>query len=148
MAKDSIELSPKYGLNPTIKMCFYCGEESGEIAIMGRIREKGANGKPVKDSDIEAPRQMLLDYQPCEKCKEKLKDKFLIYRTEPAEGRLPVFARDRIATAYVGIPKEKAKEFLDDCLNISEEEKEHVIEKNGLMLDNEGFDLLFKESEK
>lgn len=148
MAKDSIELSPKHGLNPTIKMCFYCGEESGEIAIMGRIREKGANGKPIKDSDVEAPRQMLLDYQPCEKCKEKLKDKFLIYRTEPAEGRLPVFARDRIATAYVGIPKEKAKEFLDDCLNISEEEKEHVIEKNGLMLDNEGFDLLFKESKK
>lgn len=148
MAKDSIELSPKHGLNPTIKMCFYCGEESGEIAIMGRIRERGANGKPVKDSDVEAPRQMLLDYQPCEKCKEKLKDKFLIYRTEPAEGRLPVFARDRIATAYVGIPKEKAKEFLDDCLNISEEEKEHVIEKNGLMLDNEGFDLLFKESKK
>lgn len=148
MAKDSIELSPKHGLNPTIKMCFYCGEESGEIAIMGRIRERGANGKPIKDSDVEAPRQMLLDYQPCEKCKEKLKDKFLIYRTEPAEGRLPVFARDRIATAYVGIPKEKAKEFLDDCLNISEEEKEHVIEKNGLMLDNEGFDLLFKESKK
>lgn len=148
MAKDSIELSPKHGLNPTIKMCFYCGEESGEIAIMGRIRERGANRKPIKDSDVEAPRQMLLDYQPCEKCKEKLKDKFLIYRTEPAEGRLPVFARDRIATAYVGIPKEKAKEFLDDCLNISEEEKEHVIEKNGLMLDNEGFDLLFKESKK
>lgn len=148
MAKDSIELSPKYGLNPTIKMCFYCGEESGEIAIMGRIRERGADGRPVKNSDIEAPRQMLLDYQPCEKCKEKLKDRFLIYRTESAEGRLPVFARNRIATAYVGIPKEKAKEFLDDCLNISEEEKEQVIEKNGLMLDNEGFDLLFKESEK
>ena len=148
MAKDSIELSPKYGLNPTIKMCFYCGEESGEIAIMGRIREKGTDGRPVRGSDVEAPKHMFLDYQPCEKCKEKLKDRFLVYRTEPADGRLPVFAKDRIATAYVGIPKEKAKEFLDDCLNVSEEEKQQIIEKNGLMLDNNGFDLIFRGSEK
>lgn len=67
-----IEISPKHGLNPTIPVCFWCGKEKNEIALLGRIREKTTNrfGANVtkRDSDIEAPRKMVLDYEPCDEC--------------------------------------------------------------------------------
>ena len=61
MSKDSIKLSPKYGVNATIPICFFCGKEKNEIALLGKI------GK--RDEDIEAPKNMLIDYEPCESCK-------------------------------------------------------------------------------
>lgn len=60
----SIRISPKYGVNPTIPVCFFCGEEKNEVALLGRIG-KGKN-------DIEAPHHMILDYEPCEECKKKM----------------------------------------------------------------------------
>lgn len=69
-----IEISPKHGLNPTIPVCFWCGKEKNEIALLGRIREKTTNrfGANVtkRDSDIEAPRRMVLDYEPCDGCQK------------------------------------------------------------------------------
>jgi len=58
----SIALSPKYGVNPTIPVCFWCGEEKNEIALLGRI----GNGR--RHEDFEAPMHMVLDYEPCDKC--------------------------------------------------------------------------------
>lgn len=67
-----IEVSPKHGLNPTIPVCFWCGKDKNEIALLGRIREKTKNryGANVtkRDSDIEAPRRMVIDYEPCDEC--------------------------------------------------------------------------------
>lgn len=67
-----IEISPKHGLNPTIPVCFWCGKDKNEIALLGRIREKTTNrfGANVtkRDSDIEAPRKTILDYEPCDEC--------------------------------------------------------------------------------
>ena len=66
-----IELSPKHGLNATIPICFWCGETKNEIALLGRMREKDPHtGKAVRGSDLEAPMQMVLDYEPCDKCRE------------------------------------------------------------------------------
>lgn len=67
-----IEVSPKHGLNPTIPVCFWCGKDKNEIALLGRIREKiknryGAN-VTKQDSDIEAPSRMVIDYEPCDEC--------------------------------------------------------------------------------
>lgn len=64
MAK-SIPLSPKHGLNPTIPVCAWCGEPKNEIALMGRIKTN------VKGEDPEAPMHCVLDYEPCDKCKEQ-----------------------------------------------------------------------------
>lgn len=60
--RNSIKLSPKYGVNPTIPICFWCGEDKNEIALLGRI------GDGRKGEDIEAPMHMVLDYNPCDKC--------------------------------------------------------------------------------
>ena len=60
---NSIRLSPKYGVNPTIPVCFWCGEEKNEIALMGHI------GDGRKHEDFEAPRYAVIDYEPCDKCR-------------------------------------------------------------------------------
>ena len=56
-----IKISPKYGLNPTIPVCFWCGKQKNEIALMGRMTD-----------DIEAPKNMVLDYEPCEECQSHM----------------------------------------------------------------------------
>lgn len=60
---NSIPLSPKHGLNPTIPCCAWCGKEKKEIALMGRIKTS------VKGEDPEAPMHCVLDYEPCDDCK-------------------------------------------------------------------------------
>ena len=71
---NGIEVSPKHGLNPTIPVCFWCGKDKNEIALLGRIREKTKNryGANVtkRDSDIEAPPRMVIDYEPCDECQK------------------------------------------------------------------------------
>ena len=56
-----IKISPKHGLNPTIPVCFWCGKQKNEIALMGRMTD-----------DIEAPKNMVLDYVPCEECQRHM----------------------------------------------------------------------------
>lgn len=56
-----IKISPKHGLNPTIPVCFWCGKQKSEIALMGRMKD-----------DIEAPKNMVLDYEPCEECQSHM----------------------------------------------------------------------------
>jgi hypothetical protein len=58
--RKSIRLSEKHGLNPTLAVCAWCGEETGEIALLGYM------GK----GDPEAPRRAVLNYEPCPKCSE------------------------------------------------------------------------------
>ena len=60
MSKGS-KISPKHGLNPTIPVCFWCGKQKNEIALMGRMK-----------GDIEAPKNMVLDYVPCEECQNHM----------------------------------------------------------------------------
>lgn len=57
MPKD-IKISPKFGLNPTIPKCFYCGEDKNELIIVGRLPD-----------DQEAPKNAVWDKEPCDKCK-------------------------------------------------------------------------------
>lgn len=74
----SIEISPKYGVNPTIPICFWCGKEKNEIALMGRVRKKdtrntayGTRSTRVVDNDVEMPMHMVLNYEPCDCCMEQ-----------------------------------------------------------------------------
>lgn len=60
----SIKVSPKYGVNPTIPVCFFCGKPKNEIALMGKMGGRS--------EDLEAPRNMVLDYEPCDECKEMM----------------------------------------------------------------------------
>lgn len=55
----SLTLSPKHGVNPSVEICFYCGEGKGVILF----------GKLKGWSDREAPSQVCLDHEPCDKCR-------------------------------------------------------------------------------
>lgn len=57
MAK-GIRLSEKHGVNATIPKCFYCNEDKNEIILTGRLPD-----------DAEAPKGMVWDKEPCDKCK-------------------------------------------------------------------------------
>lgn len=59
---DNFEISPAFGLNPTIVKCFWCGEDIN-VRLMGRIRNDICD-------DVLAPDHMIFDYKPCPKCKE------------------------------------------------------------------------------
>jgi len=55
----SIRLHKEHGVNPTIPQCFICGEDKNELVLFGAAY-KG-----------QVPMHMIVNYEPCEKCKEK-----------------------------------------------------------------------------
>lgn len=81
----SIKLSPKHGLNPTLPVCFFCGETKNEIALLGKIGKRG--------EDLEAPKKVILDYEPCDACKEKFAQGVLLVEVTNSpntEGQFPI----------------------------------------------------------
>lgn len=55
---DSIRLHPKHGLNPTMPVCIWCGQDTGEIVLLGAAYEG------------EAPHRMVMNAEPCDSCRE------------------------------------------------------------------------------
>lgn len=84
---NNIKLSKKYGVNPTIPICAFCGQPKNEIALMGHI------GDGRKGEDFEAPKNIILDYEPCDECKEKWAQGVAIIevsRTPMCDGQPPI----------------------------------------------------------
>lgn len=76
MKNGNIRLSEKHGLNPSIPVCYYCGEAKNEVALLGRL-----------PGDEEAPRYCCLDKQPCDKCQELLEKGVMFIKVrDGAEG--------------------------------------------------------------
>ena len=61
-----LRLHSKYGVNPTIACCYLCGKEKNELALLGA----GYKG--------EAPKYMIIDYIPCDWCKDNMKQGIVI----------------------------------------------------------------------
>ncbi|MDR2022086.1 MAG: hypothetical protein LBQ71_02265 [Hungatella sp.] len=100
-AEKGIRLHPKYGLNPTMPMCFYCGKPKGEIALLGAS---------YKD---EAPTCMIVGIEPCSVCKENFADYTLLVEAEGIEEYTPgQRVKDRVKPTgrWCAIRKE--------CLNV------------------------------
>ena len=66
-----VRLSKKYGMNPSMSVCFFCGKVKNEIALVGKIDKKDENGKII-ERDVEAPKYAIYDYEPCDECKKKM----------------------------------------------------------------------------
>lgn len=67
----SIQLHPEHGVNPTVAVCFFCWEDTGEVVLLGRSYK----GK--------APMRMVMDYNPCDSCKEKFEQGILFIEVTP-----------------------------------------------------------------
>ncbi len=58
----SIRVSEKHGVNPSMGVCFFCGEDDGTIILPGRL-----------EGDKEAPRRAVWSHEPCPTCKDYMK---------------------------------------------------------------------------
>ena len=116
---NSIKLSPKYGVNPTIPVCFFCGESKNEIALMGHI------GDGRKHEDFEAPKYVVLDYVPCDCCMEKFSQGVLIIEVTrtPLPDNRPQIAEGAYPTGrHVVVRKGALPNFEGDkCLMLDKE---------------------------
>lgn len=65
-----ITLHPEFGVNPSLDICFWCGEPKG-VALLGRNKGR------------EAPRQMVTSYEPCDTCKENFALGILVLEVTP-----------------------------------------------------------------
>ena len=71
--KDTIELSPKHGVNPSILHCECCGKDYG-IAMFGRLK-----------GDVEAPRDVMQGF--CDDCKAVIDQRgVMIVEVKDGEG--------------------------------------------------------------
>lgn len=90
----NIPLSPKHGVNPIIPVCFWCGKEKNEIALLGKVGKE----------DVQAPMHMVLNYDPCDECKENWeKGVALLEITERAtDNRPPMTAQGGLSVYPTG----------------------------------------------
>jgi len=70
----SIRISEKHGINPTIPLCFFCNQPKNEVILAGRLLD-----------DVEAPRNAVWNKEPCDTCKEYMKQGILLISTKDGE---------------------------------------------------------------
>lgn len=103
--KDEISLHPKYGLNPSVGICFWCGQETGEILLFGYA---------IKE---EAPRRVTASYAPCDECSRKWEQGFVFLEAalEPlAEGQPEISPGAYPTGNYAVINPEAATKIMGD----------------------------------
>lgn len=61
MTGGSINLSPKYGVNPSVLHCFICGKKTG-LALLGKLKD-----------DAEAPHDISNPNELCDDCKKGIR---------------------------------------------------------------------------
>ena len=100
----SIRLNKKYGLNPTMPICLYCGKSKNEIILLGASYKE------------EAPHSMVVDYRPCEECEKKMKS--YVALLEANEDKKPtgniVWIKRTAWKKMFNIPKPKTIGFIDN----------------------------------
>lgn len=98
----SITVSKKHGVNPSVLACYICGEDSGGLAMLGRL-----------PGDAEAPRRMTLRDERCPSCTEKLKTKVALIRVKHgSEGEDP----HRMGEVYFALDSEIVRIVTPDSL--------------------------------
>lgn len=130
---NKIKLSEKYGVNPTIPLCFWCGNERDAIAFLGHI------GDGRKGEDFEAPISAVLDYEPCDICKENMnKGVTLIEVSESCVVKTQPPIRDSFypTSRWCVISQELAERIFGTC------------ETKIILVDNEIYNKLFEEEPK
>lgn len=135
MASKSITMSPKYGVNPTIPVCFFCGEEKQEIALLGKLK-----------GDVEAPHRMCLDYEPCEKCKQAFTQGILLVGvvTHPLPDNRPPIQENLYPTgSYMLVTESFIERFLADDVKT----KEQVLKIRKMLLEEPVIQHLQKQAE-
>lgn len=68
----SVILDEKHGVNPSVSCCFICGSDVG-VVLWGQLTAKTAQafteGGTPTERHGEAPRKVVVDQEPCDKCR-------------------------------------------------------------------------------
>lgn len=123
----TLRLSPKHGVNPTIPVCFFCGEDKQEIMLLGKI---GA-----KNEDLEAPMRAVYDYEPCDKCKALMAQGITLIgvnNTRAQEGQPPI-QKDLYPTGKWCVMRPEAVKRIFD---LPDEKMEAILEKKMVLMDD------------
>jgi hypothetical protein len=59
LEEKDLKLHPEYGANPSMGVCFWCGEDDGRVLLLGY--NGGAKASP----------RTIAGYEPCAKCRER-----------------------------------------------------------------------------
>ena len=134
---NSITLSKEHGVNPTIPVCFFCGEPRNEVALLGKLKD-----------DKEASMYSIIDYEPCESCKEKMSYGVTLIGVvdkQPEDNRPPVKASNLENDLYP--TGSWCVITVDDFCEIFEvEDKESI--PNAIYLDQELLNKFLEETEQ
>lgn len=118
--KDSITLSPKYGLNSSLLKCFVCGKDAG-IALLGKLK-----------NDEKAPKEMTDKTIFCNDCQNVInQDGLLVISVRDSESGDNPYRTGKM----VGITKEAKNRIFKD------------IKTNICYMEDSVFDKLFKITE-
>lgn len=125
----SIRISPKHGLNPTIPVCFFCGKPKNELVLMGKLK-----------GDAEAPKNVCLDYEPCDACKAMFEGNILLMgvMTTPNGDQPPIQDNLYPTGSYVVITREAAGRVFQD------EAAKAILEKGKAFLEEPALQDLIK----
>ncbi|MBN7763711.1 hypothetical protein JYP52_21465 [Nitratireductor aquibiodomus] len=128
-----IRLHREHGLNPTMPVCFWCGEDKGEVALLGSSY-KG-----------EAPMKMVLDYVPCEACEQQMSLGITCMEAdEPHKTGHPPFSKGSSISPtgrWVVVNRDAFGDFpVEDAL------KAQVMDRGKCFLDTETFSSVFQQT--
>ena len=127
-----MRLHPKHGLSPTLGVCFWCGDSTGEIALLGAAY-KG-----------EAPMKMVIDLEPCATCKAEADKGCALYEvtSKPGNDMLKVFEQEAWFTGRWVVVKDEAVTRIFD-----KDMADAVLKARKAVIDQEAFAMLFPPTE-
>lgn len=133
MARGDIRLSEKHGVNPSLGVCFWCGQDDGTILLVGKL-----------PGDAEAPRKMMVSYEPCPTCADQFALGIAIFECNEwgVEGQASITPKGQQPVLYptgrLVVMREAAVErIFDDAVT------EQIIRKRKAYIDPEAFEALF-----
>jgi hypothetical protein len=117
-----IRLSDKHGVNPSVGICFWCGESS-EVILFGRMK-----------NDREAPREVCLSYEPCNACKKQHEQGIWVIEAEetPTQDNQPPMGKHYPTSNWWVVAESVVARMIND-----EQIVKDVLAKRVLMLNRE-----------
>lgn len=125
----SVKLHTNYGLNPTIPQCFWCGKDRNEVALLG-ASYKG-----------EAPMHMIIDYEPCDTCREMMSSGIAFIEATEALG-----AEDRKKSLHGFLPTGRwvvVRREAVEKWDLNPQIKDHVLKAGRGIMEPETFNTIF-----
>lgn len=133
-----ITLSKNHGVNPCIPVCFWCGEDKNEIALLGKLPD-----------DAEAPHRAIMDFEPCEKCKSFMDQGITLIgvtNVKPENG-IPSIGDGLYPSGAWSVLREDS-EFCKELLNAEgDERKEAILKTRRCLIDDEVLRAIITEAE-